>query len=485
MRKVLLALVVLVLPACSAGSDSGTNTPPPPPPGPAAVASVAVTLSANSIFLGGGATATAVARDAANNVLSGRTVSWTSSDPTVALVLGSGAINTVAIGTTNIIATIDGITGSAPLTIAPMPVATVNVTMTTATLAPGQGTLATASLLSSTGAALTGRVVTWSSTNPGVATVSGTGGVTAVAAGTTQITATSEGRSGSALLTVTLPPVATVTISGTERVKAGDAYQYTATSRLGDGTVVVRPVTWSVVEPGRGTITQGGVLTPAGTGSMTVRAMVEGVTFNGAVNSYDWQLVTSASIVAATVPSDVVITNKFGTSEFPELTIACSVTSGLFALWVDTDNFVTQSGGVSYSFDGGTILSSTWLEIDNFSTLAHPGPSNFTTKNFASLIGLSRQFGFAFTEFLGTAKATIFRVTGLTPYLNQVLAACPSNNLRDGESRLMEQMQVFDNPTPMNAERMERQRQGVTTSSAPALVLPPAAQPVQLKPRVP
>lgn len=485
MRKVSLSSLVLLLVACGGGGDSGTNAPPPPPPGPVPVASVAVTLSANSIFLGGGATATAVARDAANNSLTGRSVAWTSSDPTVAIVLGSGAINTIAIGTTNITATIDGVAGSASLTVAPMPVATVNVTLTTATLAPGQGTLATASLLSSTGAALSGRIVTWSSTNLAVATISGTGTVTAVSPGTTQITATSEGRIGTATLTVTQPPVATLTISGTERVKAGDAYQYTATARLGDGTVVVRPVTWSVVEPGRGSITQGGVLTPAGTGVMTVRATVEGVTFNGVVTSYDWQLVSSPSIVAAYLPADVLITNKFGTTEYPEMTISCGLTSGSFFLWVDMQNFVTQSGGVSYSFDGGTIFSTTWVEFDNFSALGHPGPSNLTTKNFASLIGLSRQFGFAFTEYLGTAKATIFRVTGLAPHLNQVLAACPSNNLRDGESRLMEQMQVLDHPTPMNAERMERQRQGVTTSSTPALVLPPAAQPVQLKPRVP
>lgn len=484
MRNALSMATMLVLAACGGGGDSGTNSPPPPPPGPVAVASVTVTLSANSIFLGGGATATAVARDAANNTLTGRTVSWTSSDPTVAVVLGSGAINTVAVGTTIIVATIDGVAGSAALTVAPMPVATVNVSLTTATLAPGQGTLATASLLSSSGAALSGRVVTWSSTNPAVATVSAVGGVTALTPGTTQITATSEGRSGSATLTVTQPPVASVTISGTERVKAGDAYQYTATARLGDGTVVVRPVTWSVVEPGRGTITQGGVLTPAGTGAMTVRATVEGVTFNGAVTSYDWTLVTGG-VVSAFLPSDIAITNRFGQSEYPKLWVGCNLTNGFFGLYVDTDNFITQNGGISYSFDGGTIFSTTWIEFDNFSAIGHPGPSNLASKNFASLIGLSRQFGFAFTEFLGTAKATIFRVTGLTPYLNQVLAACPSNNLRDGESRLMEQMQVLDHPTPMNAERMERQRQGVTTSSAPALVLPPAAQPVQLKPRVP
>jgi len=480
MRKLSLALQVLVLAACG-GGDSGTNAPPPPAP----VASVTVTLSANAIFLGGGVTATAVARDAANNALSGRGVTWISSSPSVGSISASGVITTLAIGSTTITATIEGVNGSATLTVTPPPVVTVGVGLTTATLQPGQGTLATASLFSASGAPLTGRVVTWSSSNTLVATVSGVGAVVAVAPGSTQITATSEGQSGSATLTVTQPPVATVTMSGTERVKAGDSYQYTATARLADGTVVVRPVTWSVVEAGRGTITQGGVLTPAGSGPMTVRATVEGVTFNGAVTSYEWTLLTGATVVGATLPADVLITNKFGTSEYPELTIACSLTSGYFGVWVDTDNFVTQSGLVSYSFDGGTIFSATWFEIDNFSALAHPGLTNLATKNFASLIGLSRLFVFAFTEFQGPAKATAFRVTGLTPFLNQVLAACPSNNLRDGEAGLMAEMQVLDNPTPMSAERLERRRQGVITSTAPALVVPPTAPPVQLKPRMP
>ena len=49
--------------------------------------------------------------------------------------------------------------------------------------------------------ALTGRVVGWSSNNPGVATVNASGLVRAVAPGTTAIVATSEGVTGSAQLT--------------------------------------------------------------------------------------------------------------------------------------------------------------------------------------------------------------------------------------------------------------------------------------------
>src|SRR5439155_8194305 len=53
------------------------------------------------------------------------------------------------------------------------------------------------------GNALAGRVVTWSSSNTSVATVTGSGLVTGVAAGPATITAASEGKNGTAAITVT------------------------------------------------------------------------------------------------------------------------------------------------------------------------------------------------------------------------------------------------------------------------------------------
>jgi uncharacterized protein YjdB len=50
---------------------------------------------------------------------------------------------------------------------------------------------------------LTGRTITWSSSNTNRATVSSTGLVTGKATGTVTITATSGGRSGSTTVTVT------------------------------------------------------------------------------------------------------------------------------------------------------------------------------------------------------------------------------------------------------------------------------------------
>lgn len=80
-----------------------------------------------------------------------------------------------------------------------------------ATVVPGELTLVvgasqqlTASVRDEAGNPLTGRAITWSSTEPAVATVSDGGNVTAVGAGSATITASSEGKSGSATVTVSI-----------------------------------------------------------------------------------------------------------------------------------------------------------------------------------------------------------------------------------------------------------------------------------------
>jgi hypothetical protein len=85
----------------------------------------------------------------------------------------------------------------------PVPVASVVVTPATNSLTVGGTVQLSASTRDANGATLTGRVVTWSSSNTTFATVSATGRVNALAAGPVTITASSEGKSGTASVTVT------------------------------------------------------------------------------------------------------------------------------------------------------------------------------------------------------------------------------------------------------------------------------------------
>jgi uncharacterized protein YjdB len=188
-------------------ADTATLTINPEPP--AAVATVTVSLNSPSIEVGQQTTAIATTKDASGNVLTGRAVTWTSSNAAIATVDTAGRVRAVAAGSASITATSEGKSGSATVTVtnpAPAPVATVTVSPATASVQAGSTVQLTATTRDGSGNVLTGRVVSWTSSNGAVATVSGSGLVTGVAAGSATITATSEGRSGTSSITVTAPP---------------------------------------------------------------------------------------------------------------------------------------------------------------------------------------------------------------------------------------------------------------------------------------
>src|SRR5213595_3502732 len=118
-------------------------------------------------------------------------------------------------GTAKVIArgTEGGIADTAVVRVAPIPVTTVTVAPASASVLVGQLLVLSATTADSAGNVLSGRTVTWASSNSLVATVTSTGLLTGLATGTTTITATSEGARGTAAVAVTVAPVDTVTVS--------------------------------------------------------------------------------------------------------------------------------------------------------------------------------------------------------------------------------------------------------------------------------
>jgi hypothetical protein len=149
--------------------------------------------------------ATATLKDSVGNILDGRTIDWTSSNASAATVSASGLVTGVAAGDATITATSEGKTGSLTVTVTTVPVATVKVTLSATSLAVGQTAQAQATLLDSAGNVLTGRSVSWASSATTAASVTAAGLITALASGTTDIVATSEGKTGSATLSVSAP----------------------------------------------------------------------------------------------------------------------------------------------------------------------------------------------------------------------------------------------------------------------------------------
>src|SRR2546421_4096785 len=106
-------------------------------PGAVPVDTVVVSPATARVFVGGTAQLGATAQDSAGNPLSGRTVTWTSSNGGVARVNGSGLVTGVAAGTATITATSGGKSGSAAVTGVAVPVAAGSVRPATASGAGG------------------------------------------------------------------------------------------------------------------------------------------------------------------------------------------------------------------------------------------------------------------------------------------------------------------------------------------------------------
>ena len=100
--------LLVVLAACSDAMDPVT---------PLAVARVAVTPTTVVLEAPGARQLTAVALDAAGNVLEGRAVQWTTDAPGVATVSATGMVQAVARGYAVITATVDGKSASAAVTV--------------------------------------------------------------------------------------------------------------------------------------------------------------------------------------------------------------------------------------------------------------------------------------------------------------------------------------------------------------------------------
>lgn len=392
-----------------------------PPP----VATVSVSLRQSTVPLGTTTTATAVMRDDRGVELPGRAVSWSSATPAVATVSLTGVVTAVSTGTAVISATSEGQSGSATVTVIRPPVAAVNVVLSPSSLLPGQTAQAAAQAVDATGAVLTGREISWSSSNPAVATVNAAGLVSAVSVGSVQIVATSEGRSGQAALAVR-SPIATVTVSGSSRVKVGDLYTYTAIARAADGSIVDRPVTWGVRESGRAVVTQSGTLTPLQAGTFTLVARIDGEDWVTNPTAYDWDSFTSNGRGFLSLTSDTDVVNRFGRTDFTSLIISCGGT-GPFFVWMSIPHMITATGLVTYVFDGGPFLSEMWEELSpSFNSLWKPGP-NATARAFAQRIAAARRFTIAWSEFNSTARSTQFRVTGLAERLPSHLTThCPT-----------------------------------------------------------
>jgi uncharacterized protein YjdB len=317
MRAFFLAVTGIAI-GFTACSTDGTTVVDPGQTKPA-VASVSVTLPSSSLTVGQSQRAVAIPRDADGAPLTGRTVTWQSSSVSVASVSDAGDIAAISPGATVLRASSEGIAGEAPLTVVPLPpvpVATVSVALSASSIIAGQTAQGTATIKDAAGNVLSDRDVVWQSSNDAVATVSSTGSIAGVAPGTATISASSEGKSGSAGLTVTAPPptpVATVTVTpGAPSVQTGATVQLSAVTRDAAGNVLTgRTIAWSTNNPSAASVSATGLVTGVAAGSATITASSE--TKNG------------TSSVTVTAPAPVPVASVTVSPAAPSLQVGTTV----------------------------------------------------------------------------------------------------------------------------------------------------------------
>ena len=243
-----------------------------------AVSSVTVTPASANLPVGQTVQLTATPKDANGNPLTGRMVTWSSSNNSVASVTSSGLVSGGAAGSATITATSEGQSGTASITVTSVPVASVSVTPTSANVNEGKTVQLTATPKDGGGNPLSGRTIAWSSSNTAVATVSSSGLVTGKVAGSATITATSEGQSGASAITVVHVPVASVTVSpASGSVPAGSTLQLTATPKDASGNALTgRTITWSSSDNSVATVSSSGLVSGVVAGSATITATSEG-----------------------------------------------------------------------------------------------------------------------------------------------------------------------------------------------------------------
>lgn len=275
----------------------------------ATLVSIGVTSTSNSVAAGLTTqfTATGIYTDNSHQNIT-TAVNWASSDPSKATISNAigydGLATGVSPGTVTITASLNGISGTANLTVNPGTLLSIDVSAATASVATGltDQFTATGHFTGGTTQNITD-LVTWTSSDTARAVISNSAGsnglATSTAAGTTTITAAYQGVSGSTTLTVTAATLLSLAVTPpTPSIALGTTVQFTATGTYSDTTTqnLTTLVTWGPTTGTTATVSNAagsnGLATAVGTGTVSVTATYQGVTGSASLT------VTPATLVS-------------------------------------------------------------------------------------------------------------------------------------------------------------------------------------------
>ena len=236
-----------------------------------------ITLSQSSATITEGETLTLTATVTPNDATD-KSITWSSSNTSVASVDADGKVTAKAEGTTIITATANDVSGAQASCVVTVEkkivsVASITLSQSSATITEGETLTLTATVTPNDA---TDKSITWSSSNTSVASVDADGKVTAKAEGTTIITATANDVSGaqaSCVVTVEkkIVSVASITLSqSSATITEGETLTLTATVTPNDATD--KSIIWSSSNTNVAIVDADGKVTAKAEGTATITA---------------------------------------------------------------------------------------------------------------------------------------------------------------------------------------------------------------------
>lgn len=234
---------------------------------------------------------------------------WSIGNSAVATINAAGRVTAVAIGTTDITATLDGLSTSGPLEVTAAKLASITLTPANSQLANGlsQTYHARGSFTDGSSVDLTTQA-NWSSSNPAIASIDTNGLVKAVAAGTTDIHATLAGVSASTPLEITAAKLISLKLTPADGPLAkGLTRQYDAQGVFTDDTRdITASVTWSSSNPSVASIDATGLAAAIDIGTTTITAKL------GQISASAKLEVTAATLTGLTLtPANTQLAESF------------------------------------------------------------------------------------------------------------------------------------------------------------------------------
>lgn len=205
------AMLAVVAGSCSGDKPTDLTEPRP-------VNRVMITPDDASVIIGQTQVLSATVLDATGSEITGHTIRWSSSNRTAATVDVNGIVTALRAGALTIAASVDGVSGTARIQVREPAPARVTAFPDSAALFVGESQKFSSRAFDAAGVELTGRTVQWSSSDPGVVTITRAGIATAKGPGSATITAAVDGATATAPIRVRESPVKSTSYDNFKRV---------------------------------------------------------------------------------------------------------------------------------------------------------------------------------------------------------------------------------------------------------------------------